>query len=281
MGMGRFDLPDSNSVSAAIYSAPILSDGRLGTWTRESSTLPQGFYRSACTASGKYLISFCPSYMGSVESNDIWFAEVGETGISPWSRMSTTIASKVYIGVATDFRGGCVYLPGGRKTRGEMLDALVDSVYLFKLAQEKETAASASSTAAELPASGPGRTAGQDLSYLYASERTSGISKDFVPYEMARQMTRQAQIPMVIYYHSPRASKCASQKEILDKMDLSSYKNKMIFAIVDISLFPQTAQQHGVFRVPCWIRFNGAGMVVDRKASLMTAAELTGWLGAA
>lgn len=63
---GGLTTPDNKSVNPLIYSAPILADGQLGQWRLEASRLPQPFYRTACTASGPFFLSFCPSYAGGL-----------------------------------------------------------------------------------------------------------------------------------------------------------------------------------------------------------------------
>ncbi|MCD6384178.1 hypothetical protein J7M23_00220 [Candidatus Sumerlaeota bacterium] len=266
----------NTSVHPMVYSAPILADGRLGQWRMEASRLPQPFYRAACTASGPFLLSFCPSYAGGVVSNDIWFAQVSDKGISPWQKLSTQISPKVYLGVSPDFRRGVIFLPGGRITK-KILFAIDTTVYYFRLSRKAyETPANIQAVATITT---PDKVSKEPhLSYLYTKQSSPEALPAFIPYEVARQQSLKLRLPMVVYFHSSRARPCQQQRQILQQFDFSPYKGKIVFAWVNTTVFPQLVQQMGIFRVPCWVYFDSSRRELKRKIGLLPADELKEWL---
>lgn len=225
-------------VNGQVFAAPILASGKLGPWQLTSSVLPQPFYSASSTVTENYLLSFCPRYQGEIVSNDIWFATVGIQGLSKWSKLENDIPSKLYIGLATDYRRGFVYIPGGRISKeNRNLDT---NVYYLKLARSKSEGDD------KVQTDSPG-------------QQTSGIGflqGKFNSFEQARQMLSSRPRALVIYFHSPGSRKCSEQNGILNSFNSSPYIDSVIFCEIDMSQYPQLAQQNGIFRSPHWLIFN-------------------------
>ncbi len=258
-----------------IYSAPILADGRLGKWRSEPFTISRPFLRAACTASGPYLLSFCPSYADTVQSNDIWFAEVSDKGLSPWQKLTTNLPMKVYVGIATDFRREVVFLPGGRIQR-LVEGALTPEVYYFRLAKKAVEQPNLEFVKTLLIADDSINA--PHLSYVHLRDMPKEATEGFMPYELARQKSLQTRKPLVVYFHSPKALPCEQQHRILREFKFTSYQDTIILGWVDTTLFPQLIQQLGVFRVPSWIYFDANGNEIKRKNGVLNEQELQSWL---
>jgi len=266
---------ENTSVFTNIYLAPILSSGLLGNWQIAPSRLPEGFYSSTCTVSGNFLLSFCPRYSGGNISNDIWFAAVQPTGqISPWKKIPSTLPSKLYIGLATDYRRGYVYLPGGR-LKSDTFD-MDPTVYYFRLAgkQAADNRTDQSVTVDYSATTDPD----SHLSYRKTAGNGGGKFPGFISYEEARNINRTIPKPMILYFNSARARRCQEQTTILKQFNPLPYGNRIIFAELDTLHFPQIAQQYGVFRIPHWIFFDRNGNVLSQKSGILPLNELTGYL---
>lgn len=267
----------NTSVNALLFSAPVFADGSIGKWRTEPFTLPQPFYRAACTASGPFLISFCPSYAGGTVSNDVWYAEITDKGILPWQRLQTDLTLKVFVGVATDYRRGLVFMPGGKRAVGTEPELMDNSVYCFWLSKKAVSGTPQPYIATTITT--PDDTSKLPrLSYLYLRETPAEALPGFLPYEIARQQSQATRMPLVVYFHSPRAKPCQQQHQMLQQFDFTTYKDKLLLAWVDTVLLPQLVQQLGVFRVPCWIYFDASGKEIKRKIGIITETELQSWL---
>ena len=273
---GGLTSPEPTSVNSNIFSAPIMADGAIGQWRTEQVSLPTGFYRCACAASGNYLISFCPSYSGSRTSNDIWYAEVQNGRMSPWKKLDTNLETRVYISVATDYRRGKIYLTGGRRRRKTGFEDVLNTCYIFHLAGKSATTAGASQSGQT--AGYTGATGSANLSYQHATTNTGDVLPGFVPYATARSRRQQQSMPMIIYFHLPRSRDCQQQLQIMKQFDFTKYRDKALLVWVNPSLFPQFTQQLGVFKSPTWIRFDVFGNEKERKTGVLSRQELTNWL---
>ena len=265
----------STSVNGAILYSPILSSGKLGAWQVSTRTLPQAFYSASASVSGQYLISFCPRYSGAEISNDIWYAYAYPTGLSQWVRIPTPIHARLYIGLATDYRRGHVYIPGGRKskTRGD----IDNTVYYFSLRGSKEEVQQETPAAADsLNATtyGSGR---ENLSYLQQSQSSEEHFKGYLPYDQARQTCLANKKPLILYFHTPTTRHSQQQREILLLFDASKYSDKVVFSEIDASRFPQIAQQHGIFKIPCWVFYNKHGNKITQRIGILKLGELEGY----
>ncbi len=255
-------------INEKVFSAPILSSGKVGEWAYSGSSLPRPFYDPAVCVSGNILLSFCPRYASGQFSNDIWFAEVKENGtLSPWTSLNTDMGAKMYTGVATDYRRNLVYLPGGRINRDEKEGSLDGRVYYYRLMRQET--AEAKPGGEQHPASGD-----QNLSYARQGAGYGSVFPGFLAYEYGRQMARDQSKPMVLYFHSDIAAKCRQQAEILKVFNAGAYAGRLVLTDVNIRDFPQIAQQYGVFRAPCWLFFNAGGQVVGRQNDILSAEAL-------
>ncbi|MBN1900333.1 thioredoxin family protein, partial [Candidatus Sumerlaeota bacterium] len=205
-------------------------------------------------------------------SSDIWFTTVKPEGLSEWRRIETDIDSRLYIGVATDYRKGYIYIPGGRKTPLEDEKSLTGTVFMLRLASSVQADAKteiASSPALYGPASGDGQ-----LSYIQQTRQENSVFPGFLPYEKARQISQSQFKPLVIYFYTEKARHCQNQAQILRNLKGSKYAGRVILAEVDLEKFPQISQQYGVFRVPTWIFFDSSGVVKFKQEGAVTLESL-------
>lgn len=275
---GGLTTPKNDSLNRVVYTAAILSSGKLGPWqTAIGATLPQPSYRSSCTVTGNYLISFCGSYAGGKETNDVWFATASPQGLSKWDKLQTDLPSRLYLGLGTDYRRGFVYIPGGRTTYTER-EKLDNNVYFFQLsggqsAQATPAAGGIADTAEAAVTIDVGGGESERLTYTQLGA-TGGVHPGFLPYEQGRQAAQAQRKPMVLYFFSDRARRCAEQKEILQSFNTQAFGGKIVFAEVDTIKYPQVTQQYGVFRIPHWVIFDAAGNQVFSQSGVLQAAQL-------
>lgn len=263
-------------INQQVFFAPILSSGKIGQWqTSPQASLPVGFFASPCTVSGGYLISFCPRYTGDIFSNDIWYAYVYPQGLSKWMKQPTAnVNVKVYIGMATDYRRGNVYIPSGRINRNDFI--FDPNVYYIKLASGQQSDAK-TDTAVTIDQSIQSASSSR-LSYIAQTTQRAADSSGFVPFEIARQSITQKAMPLVIYFHSSKAKRCIEQSQQLAEFNASAFKGKVILSEVETTSFPQISQQYGIFRVPCWIFCDIFGKEKGRKVGVIGIQELEGYI---
>jgi hypothetical protein len=253
------------SVNTAIYFADILSSGKLGPWQKSRTPLKKGFYAASCTVSGSYLFSFCPRYAGRVISNDIWFTSVGTDGISKWCKIATDLKAKLFLGLATDYRKGNIYIPGGR-TSYTIKNSICKDVNFFTLdrGQQKDT----NTDSATMASTGQSPEESQ-LSYTRSQQK--GAFPGFRTLNQARQMDGR---PMALYFHTKKAKRCKEQAQILAGFNVSVYGTKVVFAEMDTLQYPQIAQQYGVFRVPTWMFFDAYGNKKISKLGVLQVQDI-------
>lgn len=259
-----------NSVNNTILCAQVLSSGKLGPWQAYSQPLPMPFYSASSTVSGSYLLSFCPRYAGAQVSNDIWYAYVYPQGLSSWSRVPTDIPSKLYIGLATDYRRGNVYIPGGRLMPKER--QMDNTVYVVRLmAQPSADPPGDTAQAAELSSAGG---SADRLSYMQQTLRTTSAFPGFLSFEQVQRHYTQNKMPIIAYLHSEKAQRCQQQAEQLRKFNAASHSAKILFTEINTAAFPQIAQQTGVFRVPTWLFYDAQGIERLRKTGVLSTEEI-------
>lgn len=259
------------SASNTVLCAPILSSGKLGPWMVYPQPLPMPLYSASSTVSGSYLLSFCPRYAGAQVSNDIWYAYIYPQGLSTWSRVPTDIPSKLYIGLATDYRRGNVYIPGGRLMPKER--QMDNTVYVVRLMGQQAAAEPHEDTAQEAELSSVGHGADR-LSYMQQTLRTDSAFSGFLSFEQAQRSYGQNKMPIIAYLHSEKAQRCQQQAEQLQKFNATAHAGKILFTEVNTAAFPQIAQQTGVFRVPTWLFYDARGVERLRKTGVLTTEEL-------
>ncbi|OQB21615.1 MAG: hypothetical protein BWY12_01360 [candidate division BRC1 bacterium ADurb.Bin183] len=261
---------DNITPQRAVYFAPILPSGKLGAWMQSPNSLPKGFFCTSSTVSGPFLLSFCARYGTLLVSNDIWFANVTKEGISNWTCQPSNIKARLYICLATDYRRGIVYIPGGRIKRDDFV--FDNNVYYVKLASgQKED--DKTDAAVTMDQSAQQKT-GSTLSYMTQAKETVSSRAGFLPYNQAQYLVTQQSKPLAIYFCSAKAKKCQEQDRVLSGLNLDSHSGKVVFAMVETSQFPQIAQQHGVFRVPVWIFYDVSGVEKIRKDGVLQPVEI-------
>ena len=262
-----------SSLNKNIYSAPLRSDGSIGEWRQEFVSIPQPLYGAVGTSCGSYLISFCGRYSSTIESSDVWFCSVTDAGLTPWQRLETTLDTRLYHALATDYRRGLVYVPGGRFIKSDNV-SLRKSVYYFKLAQKKAEANAGDGASAKTNTLYQG-SAPSEMTYRYQATLPADAIQGFMSYEQARNLSRQYNRPLVVYFHSPDVRPCQQQQQILSQFNIASYGQQILFAWVDTTIAPQLVQQIGVFRVPCWIFYDRTRQEKGRNYGMLNAETLT------
>ncbi|GAB4318524.1 MAG: hypothetical protein Kow0059_12080 [Candidatus Sumerlaeia bacterium] len=271
---------NTQSPNRQIQSAPILSSGRLGRWRVHDTQLPRPFWNAAAAASGPFLLSFGPRYSSSEYTGEVWFTTVQPDGnLSPWRSLALAMEPKIYIGAATDYRRGRLYIPGGRIHRGEDPKALTGTVCVLELAEAPAagggSVASGAASGSRAADSAEGQaSAAENLSYLQQRSGQAPSLAGFIPYEQARTAALSQRVPMALYIHSPLADACAEQGRILAQANLAPLRELGVLAELNARAFPQIAQQLGVFQVPAWLFFDAAGSVRISQTGVLTPAAL-------
>jgi hypothetical protein len=95
-------LKSDGTASTDVFSAPVNSDGSLGTWTKQSNAYPAGVsFATAFGFGGKlYVIggdpssSTDPNAQGSVGTNAVNFASATRGTVGTWTATATTVKSR-------------------------------------------------------------------------------------------------------------------------------------------------------------------------------------------
>lgn len=279
----------AENASADVYSAPILLDGRLGEWRREAQSLPRGFYNAPSGVVGPYLITIAPRYDADGVSSDVWWTTVDAMGITPWrSTTSSTLTNRLFHPTAYDYRRGIIYVAGGRASKEDRTPSARTFAVLLspeaRRAGEEAWARAQSDHSQTVSASISGDLVGSDgsslLSYMADGRGSSGVPTGFV--SMAALETGPGLTdskPIIFYFRHPRSRPTADQEALLRSDDFQTVARTHAFAWIDVDQAPQTAQQHGVFRVPTWLFFDPQqGTPLRRHTGVMTTAQLAATL---
>lgn len=285
----RTPQPDpATSISAFVFSAPIRADGQLGTWRAEAQQLPRPFYSSTSGVVGPYLLAVAPRYGINSLSSDVWWSIVGADGLSPWrASVSESLTNRVYHPTAYDYRRGYIYVAGGRaaktnKTPSNKTLALILSPEVRRAGEkswqdaEQRHTMTVSQSVDEQLASRAASATGGSLSYLVAGELPPEAPTGFVTHQVAIEDQGQPETkPLVIYFRMGGAKPAMDQEAAMRSEEFRGLAQQATFVWIDVEQQPQMAQQHGVFRVPTWLFFDGQkGMKVGRHTGTLTLAEL-------
>ncbi len=267
---GGLKSQDRNIVNNSVYYAPILSDGKIGSWQVSNTTLQKPFYSAYSTISGSYLLSFCPRYSGSVPSADVWYASITADGLSQWVQQTSNVKATLYIGIATDYRRGNIYIPGGRTNKDNFI--FDKNVYYIKLAGSQK--ADERTDMAVTIDQNVQRIEASRLSYINQQQAPTQSTQGFVPYNQVRELLAVQSKPLVLYFYSNKAKRCIEQSQILASFNTAQYGGKVIFAEAETTQLPQLSQQYGIFKVPAWLFFDTFGNVVSNITGVIQASEL-------
>lgn len=277
----------SSAMNTTIYYAPVESSGRLGTWQDSGAQLPKGFYSSSCTVTGDYLLSFCPRYAHGELCGDVWYAVAGTQGLSEWQVVRCELPAKHFIGVATNYLLGYVYLPGGRLNKENL--EFDKTVYYFSLvAQDEGTAQQAASgqsqttTNAGDPATNAASQAGSTTSMPSQTDMNQSRSAQssqkfpgFSSYEDVKQQYFSRPRPTVIYFHSDANQDCQTQAQILRGFQAQTYMDRIIFGEVNASMNPTVVNQYKITKVPFWFFYDASGNLLNQKDGVLQLDELS------
>ena len=267
--------------SRRIFSAPVLSSGKLGTWSEASIALPKGFYSASSAVAGPYLFSLAPRYGKDMESNDVWWTYMTPNGMTGWKRRQTDMGLRVYHASATDYRRGIIYLTGGKFA---MADPPSDLAYLLKLSPSARQVAEKSWTRAQVAHADAISMTQMDMAASpekqetqFSFEKVANQSQGLIGFhdlDKARELSRQKGMPMVMYFRAEEVIPCKKQNEILNADVLKELGAGAVLADIDARQSPQVAQQYGVFQVPTWIFYDQRGEELDRMTGVQNAEEL-------
>ncbi len=262
--------------TAKVYSAPVLSNGRIGEWRAEPADLPEAFYSATSAVAGPYLFSISPRYKAGGMSTDIYWTSVSPQGMRQWQKQATNLPNKLYQAAATDYRRAAIYISGGKILR---TDAPAPEVFILRLSPAALQAAEAEwanfgGTGNVGSAGGSTSIASNTITTTPARVSTPGSLPGFLQLEAARAQSAANRRPMVMYFHSPAAADCVAQARTFSDPAFAALTQRAVFAEIDVSKYPQVAQQSGVFRVPSWIFFDSMGGKQDQRAGTRTVGEI-------
>jgi hypothetical protein len=265
----------SKTASTKTFSAPILSDGRLGQWQEEPQSLPEAFYGGTCSSAGPYLITFAPTFSGQRTSSDVWFSSMNPAGLGmkPWTKLSSNLATRLYLGVAPDYRRGRAYIPGGRVRPGDTGEGLFDTgVYMFNLSPKARQEYRDEATSGDAVRTG-------SYTYLKADILPPEAVPGFLSLNAARRFAQeQPRKPVVLYFHKSGMKTCDVQVEALKDPAFAELTKKAAFAWMDTDTWPQLRSQLGIYRVPTWIVYDPNTRERGRASQVITLAQLQQFL---
>lgn len=286
----------NTSTSPHVFSCPVLSDGRLGTWREETGArLPVSYYSAACTSVGNYLVSACPRLSGGAPTSDIWFSAFDGRQLGPWQRLKSNLAVKRYLPMAPDFRRGLIYVAGGRKDGGNV----GKDVFVLRLAgrdmQNFDQSFFATSSPTPSPTSpgapprstealtpGAEKPPAAPTSAFAALTASTGVPSGFYSLEQARRQAEgPPRRPTLLYFHHDSVPQCIRQKTLLSQADFLPLSRRAAFAWIEVRDSPQLVQQLGVFKVPAWILYDSSGNEVGRVLNVLSPDQLSAGIDAA
>jgi hypothetical protein len=267
------DDTSNRNPSKDIYSAPVLSSGKLGPWRVEPVQLPAGFYSASTAVAGPYLFSISPRYQGGQVSSDVWWTYVSPQGMVQWNRQPTQMALRVYHAAATDYRHGMIYVAGGKfNTGGELPRA--DSYFIRLSPQARAIAEQAWHQALMAHASAVSTSeiaAESDGSFSFSEQQIQG---GFLALDAARELSRTSGKPLVMYFTAKKAKPCQQQDQLLEGQNLVEVFKGAVLAAIDVQQNPQVAQNYGVFQVPTWIFYSHGEEEKARGIGVQQVADL-------
>ncbi|MEO8376031.1 MAG: hypothetical protein ABI579_00035 [Candidatus Sumerlaeota bacterium] len=277
-------LPSRNSkeTSNRIFSAAILSDGRLAPWREEPTKLPVSYYMGVSSSAGPYLMTFCPKQLigGNTEaSSDVYFTSItpGLGGLKQWTNVPSNLPVKLYLAIASDYRRGRVYIPGGRTKGGDSTNAadLFDKgVFMFTLSPKARAEYKDEAETAETVRTG-------SYTYQKSDILPATAVPGFLSLSAARRFssTENPRKPLVLYFHKEGVKTCDQQVEILKDPAFADVSKLAGFAWMDTETWPQLRSQLGVYRVPTWIVYNANTQELGRANQVVTIDQLKQFLG--
>ncbi len=250
---------NARTISKGVYSAPILGNGELGLWRRESQ-VPDKPASSASTATaGSFLISFFGRYENRSVSREVWFNKLDGSQLGEWMSIGTTIPVNLYTTTATDYRRGNVYIPCGRNNPREHPDSVENNVYMLSLAPGlKEDLADSS-----------------DYTYEVQDKLSDSAVAGFHSYNDAVERFESSTLPLVLYFNIEGAALCKEQKQALVEGGFSSIYGNGIFSWIDVKDWPQVAEELGIYRAPAWLIYDQNKNEVYRNYGVVSVDELT------
>ena len=214
-----------------IYYSSVDQEGSLSNWKMSEKRLEEPFYSASCTVCGDYLLSFCPRYKSANYTGDIYYSVVRTEGLSDWVKMPCSLPTKLYHGVTTSFKHGVVYLPGGRKSREELI--FDQNVYYFHLIMRK----------------GGETSERQELDKL----------KFFEDFKTAGQIYDRKKLPVFLYFYDPYDQASREQIDMMDEQLLKSCRKKIILAKVNIAKNKDIAENYHIESAPSWLFYDTEG----------------------
>ena len=276
-------LPENKSskLSNRVFSAAILSDGRLAPWKEDPVKLPVNFYMGVSSSAGPYLMTLCPKTFENgktVPSSDVYFTSItpGLGGLKNWTSVPSNLPVKLYLAVAADYRRGRVYIPGGRKKGGDgpnAADFFDPGVFMFTLSAKARSEYKDEAEAAETVRTG---------SYTY--QRADILPATAVPGFLSLNAARRFSIaeaprkPLVLYFHKEGTKTCGEQVDILKDPAFAELSKQAGFAWMDTETWPQLRSQLGIYRVPTWIVYNANTQELGRATQVVTIDQLKQFL---
>jgi len=271
---GGLTTSDKKSVNQTIYAAPVSPDGKLGPWERTDHTLPRGFYSGSCSVYSDYLMTICPRYEDGSFSGDVWTCTVNPKGLDSWEKINCNLPPKLYLGVATDYRHGYVYIPGGRLSKTSY--ELDPNVYYLSLTTKHENFDSneAGDVERALPPGelrSPPRVSMPETTPKITAERSL---PGFVSYEEGQQISMMKSMPIVLYFHFAKDGMSSRQNDILRDFQPHTFNGKLLFVETDAGLEPDVARRFNITTTPSWLFYDEDGNLEFTLNRVISLSEL-------
>ncbi len=278
---GGLTANDNKAVTPQIYSAPIMSYGKIDQWRRENISISQPYYAASTAVAGPFVIAFSPRHSGSLATSNVWWSVANVEGMQGWQSMQTQVPNRVYHAAAMDYRRGLVFLNGGRSSKTDVR-TLLSNVVVFRLSKEARDAAYQGAQSFQFSqADDMTITSWQEADHTESSFASTdggdasamGASSVLANFKSFQETSRNGK-PMAMLFYSDSAENCKEQIEILASGDMNSLSTQANFVLVPVNKDPQMVQQRGVWKVPTWIFFNRNGAENGRHIGTLPFEQL-------
>ncbi len=151
----------SGGASAAVYYAPINSNGSVGSWTTSSNSLPQALFGATSVVSGGY-IYVVGGTTGLSMSSAVYSAPINSNGsVGSWTTQAHSLPQTEYYATSITYNG-YIYVIAGT---GSGIPDYVNTVYSAQLTSG--TVSSWTTSGNTLPTALSGTTAVTNNGYVY------------------------------------------------------------------------------------------------------------------
>jgi N-acetylneuraminic acid mutarotase len=289
---GNAATEEGSGVTNAVCYAPILSDGKLGSWVAGRS-MPKGLiFHSAYFHNGSiYVVGGRIALSEDAVSDGVYSVVVNDDGsLGEWQTSAQKLAYPVN-GASACAADDFLFLFCGRTLKGELVERIqyskltLTGISEWRAVDTTITSRYYSSAAIDLTrravyiVGGRRSTNFQDTNsdvFCYplvakaaAPAAIPGGSAGFLPFEAARAKAQAEGKNLFVFAYS---SQIDMSREALARFEGSAeFKTpheRTIYSSLDISNSPKAVRDLGIMRVPSYVVFDAAGRILAKESGI-------------